>query len=132
MSVCSAIKPSGDRCRAQAMHDSQWCYVHDPDLADKRQRNNRKGGKRGGRGRGSGELVGIKDLLSELTDRVLGVEGTEPLGTGAAAVANQLINTRLRAAELERRLREEEELLVRIEQLEQAAEQQKGGRRWQA
>jgi len=100
------------------------CYGHRPDLADERRRNASKGGKRGGRGRGSGELTEIKDLLKDLTDRVLRVE----LGSGVAAVANQLINTRLRAVELERKIRETEELEARIEELEQAGEGQ--ARRW--
>jgi hypothetical protein len=52
---------------------------------------------------------------------VLGVEGVEALETGRAAVANQLVNTRLRAVELERKIRESDELEARIEELEQAA-----------
>ena len=44
-------------------------------------------------------------------------------------MANQLINTRLRAVEVERRVREQEELLARIEELEQAEEGRKGGHR---
>jgi hypothetical protein len=65
-------------------------------------------------------LAEIKALLSELTNRVLGGEGVEALETGRAAVANQLVNTRLRAVELERRIRESDELEARIEELEQA------------
>jgi hypothetical protein len=53
------------------------------------------------------------------------------LETGRAAVANQLINTRLRAIEQERKIRETEDLEARIEALERS--QQKGGnRRWGA
>jgi hypothetical protein len=37
---------------------------------------------------------------------------------GQAAVANQLVNTRLRAIEQERKIRETEELEVRLEALE--------------
>lgn len=53
------------------------------------------------------------------------------LETSRGAVANQLIGTRIRLLEYERRIREEEELLARIEQLEQSQEQ-KGGKRWGA
>ncbi len=53
------------------------------------------------------------------------------LDTGRAAVANQLINTRLRAVEVERKLREAEDHEERLERLERAAEQ-KGDRRWRA
>jgi len=61
-------------------------------------------------------------LLEDLTTRVL--EGE--LETGRAAVANQLINTRLRAIELERKIKETEELEARLEELEQALETRKG------
>jgi hypothetical protein len=67
-------------------------------------------------------------LLKDLTERVLGQEGTEPLETGRAAVANQLINTRLRAIEQERKIKETEDLEARIEALEQAREREKGAR----
>jgi len=40
------------------------------------------------------------------------------LPTGQAAVANQLINTRLRAIEQERKIKETEELEERLEALE--------------
>jgi len=60
------------------------------------------------------ELSSIKALLEDLTERVLSGE----LETGRAAVANQLTNTRLRAIEQERKLRELEELEGRLEALE--------------
>jgi len=55
------------------------------------------------------------------------------LETGRAAVANQLINTRLRAIEQERKVKELEDVLVRIEALEEKQRQSqpmKGARRW--
>jgi len=53
-------------------------------------------------------------LLEDLTAQVLSGE----LPTGPAAVANQLINTRLRAIETERKVKEAEELEERLEALE--------------
>jgi hypothetical protein len=53
-------------------------------------------------------------LLEDLTARVLAGE----LETGRAAVANQLVNTRLRAIEQERKMRELEEMVDRLEALE--------------
>lgn len=128
MARCAFIKPGGGRCGATAMRGYEHCYGHRPDLAEERRRHASRGGRSGGRGRGSGELAGIKTLLSELTDRVLGGDGVEPLETGRAAVANQLVNTRLRALELERKIKETEELEARIEELEAASEQRGGGR----
>jgi hypothetical protein len=113
------------------MEGYQHCYGHRPDLAEERQRNASKGGKRGGRGRGSREIASVKNLLCDLADRVLDGE----VETGRAAVANQLINTRLRALELERKIKETEELEERLEALERAAEGQRGGgggERWGA
>ncbi len=115
------------------MKGYETCYGHRPDLAEERKRNASKGGKRGGRGRGSGEITEIKDLLKDLTARVLAEKDdkdVEPLPTGSAAVANQLINTRLRTLEQERKNRETEDLEARIEALEQASEGQRGARSW--
>jgi hypothetical protein len=120
MARCPAIKANSERCKGDAIPGADWCYSHDPDRAEERRRNASRGGKSGGGGRGSGELAEIKALLSELTNRVLGGEGVEALETGRAAVANQLVNTRLRAVELERKIKETDELEARIEELEQA------------
>lgn len=76
---------------------------------------------------GVGKVAGdLRTLLEDLTRRVIDGE----LETSRGAVANQLIGTRIRLLEYERRIREEE-LLARIEQLEQSQEQ-KGGKRWGA
>jgi hypothetical protein len=109
MARCAAFKPDGTPCQSIVGTSQTYCYAHDPARASERKRNASKAG----RGRGSGEIVGIKALLSELTDRVLGVEGTAPLGTAAAAVASQLINTRLRAIELEKKIKESDEMETR-------------------
>ncbi len=127
MNRCGAIKASGERCKAVAIRGSEWCPAHHPDRAEQRRRAASKGGKRGGRGRPQAELSDLKALLSDLTERVLSGD----LDTGRAAVANQLLNTRLRAVEVERRLREIGEIEERLERLEQAAGQ-KGDRRWRA
>lgn len=134
MALCAYIKPGGERCGATAMKGFDTCYGHREDLAEERKRNASKGGRTGGRGRpgATPEITEIKTLLKNLTDRVIFTEGTDYLPANHAAVAAQLINTRLRAVELERKIKETEELEVRIEQLEQVPERQKGGQRWQA
>lgn len=45
-------------------------------------------------------------------------------------MANQLLNTRLRAVEPERKIKETEELEARLEQLERAQETNGGKSRW--
>ena len=118
MSVCAAIKPDGVRCKARAMKSSEWCFNHHPDHSEERRRNASKGGKRGGRGRparsGAEGLKDIKDLLKSLTDDVLSGE----VERATAIAANQLLNTALRAIELERRWKEIENLEGRLEALE--------------
>ena len=123
--VCAGIKGSGGRCTATVGPGEDYCYHHDPARAGERKR----AASRAGKSKPSRELAGIKALLSELTDRVLGGGDVEPLETGRAAVANQLINTRLRAVEVERKVREADELEARLEELEALLEHRKGGRR---
>jgi hypothetical protein len=126
MSLCSGIRADGGRCRAQAIGDSLWCFNHHPDYEEARRRRASRGGKRGGRGRTDNELTALKVLLEDLTEQVLSGE----LERGRAAVANQLINTRLRAIEVERKVKEQEEILPRLEALERARKQEgRGGRR---
>ncbi len=111
------------------MPDAEWCYSHHPDHADERRRRASRGGKSGGRGRaGVSELKDVKAQLQDLTTDVLSGD----LETGPAAVANQLINTRLRAIAEERKVREVEELERRIEALEQHERNRptKGARSW--
>jgi len=127
--VCAGIKRAGGRCTATVPPGETHCYHHDPARAEER----RRAASRAGKSKPSREIVAIKALLSELTDRVLKEEGAEPLETGWAAVANQLVNTRLRAVEVERKIRETEVLEERIDALERAAERDdRGGRRWGA
>jgi hypothetical protein len=125
MAVCGGTKRDGSRCTATVEPPQSYCWWHDPANAEER----RRAASKGGRARASRELAGVKTLLAGLTNRVLKVEGAEDLETGRAAVANQLINTRLRAIEVERKVKETDELEKRIEALERG---QAGGRRWGA
>src|SRR5215212_1767095 len=125
MAVCRATKANGQHCTLPANGPQGLCWAHDPANAEKR----RRGASRGGKAKANRELPQIKSLLDDLTDRVLSGD----LAPGTAAVANQLINTRLRAIEQERRNRETEELEARIEALEAKlpkVQPMKGARRW--
>jgi len=121
---CKATKRNGEPCTLPAQGEQGLCWAHDPANAEKR----RRGASRGGKAKANRELPAIKSLLEDLTERVLSGE----LSTGPAAVANQLVNTRLRAIEVARKIREAEEIEERLAALEERLPQNRGGRKWGA
>ncbi len=121
---CDGITSGGDRCKLEATHGS-YCWSHAPETADERRRRARRGGKTGGRGRPGADLTDLKRDVRKVIDGVLA--GT--ISQGPGAVALQGYNTLLRAAKVELEVREQTELIERIEALEGAYTEQKGGRR---
>jgi hypothetical protein len=120
---CSAITKGGDRCKLEATTGS-YCWSHAPETAEAR----RQRGRRGGKARGTGELSAIKrEIRTVITDALGG-----QVERGIAAVVFQGYNALLKAVEVERKIREQEELEARLEALEQAQEGQTGGSRWHA
>jgi hypothetical protein len=128
MTVCAGIKADGGRCGAQAMHGSTFCIGHDPEQADARRRRASKGGKRGGRGRPSVELARLQARLEELADEVLA--GT--VDRGDAAVVGQLLGGARACLRDTLAAREQEELVGRLEELEEALALRKGNNQWGA
>ncbi len=127
MAVCSYLKDDGTRCRAAPLRGEPWCYVHHPDLAQKRQAASRRGGHRGGRGRPLAELAAVKRQLRDLADDVI----AERIDRGNAAVASQVLNVYLRAVSVEVKVREQDEILQRIDALENSTPQADDrGRTW--
>jgi hypothetical protein len=88
----------------------QWCFNHDPARSGERRRN----ASRAGRTRGTGEISDLKKQLKDLAADVLGGE----VPRSDAAVVNQILNTRARLIELERKIREQEVFEERLEALE--------------
>jgi hypothetical protein len=121
MAVCSGIKRDGSRCTATVEPSQEYCWWHDPANADKR----RRAASMGGKGGGGKEIRDLKRRISEVIDGVL--EGSQD--RGRAAVAIQGFNALRGVLELERKIKETEELEARIEALEQS---QEGGRQWGA
>jgi hypothetical protein len=118
MASCRATKANGEPCTLSATGPQGFCWAHDPANRDKRRRM----ASRAAKSKPNRELSSVKALLEDLTERVLSGE----LATGQAAVANQLVNTRLRAIEQERKIRETEELAERLEALEGVLKGRKG------
>jgi hypothetical protein len=125
LAKCSGITQAGTACKGIPIDGSQWCYVHDPELTNERRRHGSKGGKRGGRGRPIIELGALRDENLEIRRRLL--EGE--LAPGVAAVAVQSINTDIRAVGAALKVRDQEELVGRLEELEEILERQKGEKR---
>jgi hypothetical protein len=106
---CAAIKPNGERCQKPADGQQGFCWSHDPAHAEARRRTASKGG----RGKASREVQDLKAYLEALAEEVR----SGGLGPKVGAVVNQIVNTRLRALELERQVRETDELAAEIEEL---------------
>jgi len=111
MAVCRAIKANGEPCTLPANGPQWFCWAHDP---ANREKKHRRMASRAARSKPSRELTALKAQLQDLTKRVLASD----LETRRAAVANQLLNTRLRAIELERKIKETAELATRLEALD--------------
>jgi len=122
MEVCAGYKRDGSRCTATVEPPKTYCWWHDPANAEAR----RRAASRGGKAKPSRELTAVKSQLQEMADNVLSGE-TE---RAAAAVAGQLLNIKLRAIELERKLKETEELEERIAALERMEQNTRRGRHW--
>jgi hypothetical protein len=105
---CAAITRAGERCRLDATSGS-YCWSHAPENAEARRAKARRGGK----GRGAGELAEIKRQIRAVIAGVL--SGKLEKGTGAVAL--QGYNVLIRASELERKVRELNELAAEIAEL---------------
>jgi hypothetical protein len=107
---CSGTKRNGEACTVTVEPPETHCWWHSPAYLEERRRAASKGGK----AKANPLMRQLHDLLADLTEQV--VAGTLPAYRGA--VAAQLVNTRLRAVEVERKVKEQEELIERLERLE--------------
>lgn len=126
MALCSGIRADGGRCRAQAISNSGWCFSHHPDYEEQRQRRASKGGKRGGRP--SVELARLQARFEGLAADVLAGD----VERGVGAVVGQLLNGARACVRDGLAAREQEELVARLEALEEALERNNEGRRYGA
>jgi len=123
MAKCSGITRTGTACKGIPIDGSQWCCVHHPDHAEERRRHGAKGGKRGGRGRPTTELARLRDRFEELADKVLAGEVERADG----AVAGQLLNGARACVRDLLAAREQEEIVERLEELEEGLRHRDGG-----
>ena len=116
MPQCAGIKREGGRCAVVVGESRTYCYQHDPANAEQRKR----AASRGGKSKPNRELADIKRRLIKLAEAVLAGE----VDRASAAVAGQLLNTVIRAVGVELRVREQLDLIGRLEELEAALERQ--------
>lgn len=121
MVLCAGTKRNGEGCTATVGPPQRYCWWHDPANADER----RRAASRGGRGKPNRELRNLKKQLEDLAADVL----RGRVERSNAAVVNQILNTCARLIELERKIREQDELLERLDSLERSAEANGQGRR---
>ena len=107
---CRGLKRDGNKCTVTVNPPQTYCWWHAPENSARRQ----KAAARGGKGKAGRAVKELHVLLEDLTERV--IDGN--LETSRGAVANQLIGTRIRLFEYERRLKELEELEARLEAVE--------------
>jgi hypothetical protein len=125
MPRCSHTYADSSQCRRIVSAEQRYCYSHDPGRAGERKRN----AARGGRAKASGELGRVKARLHTLADKVEGGQ----MDRADAAVISQIWGTYLRAVSVELKVREQLELVERLESLEEGLEQNKrGSSRWGA
>jgi hypothetical protein len=111
MPRCSATKPDGTPCERIVGASQTFCHAHDPSRSEQR----RRAASKAARSKPNRELVTIKQRLHTLADEVL--EGQ--VARADAAVVSQIYNVLLRTLETERKIREQEDLIERLEGLEQ-------------
>jgi uncharacterized protein YceH (UPF0502 family) len=128
LAKCTGITQAGTVCKGIPIEGSDYCYAHDPAHADERRRHGSKGGKRGGRGRPVSELARLQGRFEDLAEQVLSGE----VERARAAVACQLLNGARACVRDALTAREQEELVERLEALEGALEQKRGGIQWGA
>ena len=121
MPRCTATKDDGSPCERIVSASQKFCFAHDPARASQRSRSASKAA----RSKPSRELKAVKERLRKLAEQVLSGEVDEE----PASVAARVYGVYLRAVEQERKVREQEEILERIEALE-TKERQGGQRRW--
>jgi hypothetical protein len=125
LTQCAGITQASTACKGIPIEGSQWCYVHHPDRIEERRRHGSRGGKRAGRGRPSVEFGRLQGRFEDLAAKVLSGE----IERGVGAVAGQLLNGARACVRDALAAREQEELVGRLEALEEALERQKESHR---
>ncbi len=123
MPRCAGFKPDSSQCERIVDDRSKYCYSHDPTRKEQRRRAASKAGKAKGPG---GELAEIKASLRKLADDVLSGDAAR----ADASVVSQVLGVYLKAVSVELKVREQEEILGRLEELEDALNRKDAASGW--
>jgi hypothetical protein len=128
---CRFNRRDGSPCRGVAVGSHGGCFAHDDDFQLERKRNTaaqRKGGKKGGRGRptnpGTADLQRLQKAFEELAYKVLRGE----VDRATAAVITQCWNGARSCISASGRLRELEEVEARLDAIETDLGPERGSR----
>lgn len=133
MQECRATKRDGSPCTLQALRDSDFCWAHDPRNTEKR----RKGQSRGGRSKPLSDLSTLKQKLIQLGDDVMSGQAKRADAAVAATcygAAVKSIEALVKVRELQEsrlvetglKVKEQEDLITRLEELEEALASKQG------
>ncbi len=106
---CAGTKRSGERCTATVEPPQRHCWWHDPANADKR----RRAASRGGRAKAHQE---VRDIKAEIRQLINDVKAGS-LDRNDASVMVQAYRVLKDYIELERRVKETDQLAEQVEEL---------------
>lgn len=115
---CKATNKEGKRCGVWALHDKDYCFIHDPESKEARELAVRKGGKAKKKVQVSlapiefkGDAKEVLDLLADTVNRVRSGEMPPRIANTVGYLAGHMIKA-LEMAELEDRLKKVERIVL--------------------
>jgi hypothetical protein len=124
MTKCSGRKKDGSPCSLPARGSSGFCWGHDPTHSAERQQVASKGGR--GKALARDPRGEIARATARIWEIVEAVEDGD-IATGKASVAFQGLGVLRGYLDLERKIKESEELEQRLIEVEEALKIHKGG-----
>ncbi len=124
MNQCAAVRPGGQRCRAQALPGRALCFAHDPENRERASEARRKGGHNSANLTRAARRIprGMQDVARRILEAFDRVESGELPPDRAHAMA--------RLAAVYVQIHDAGEVQARIEELEARLEQRPGAAGW--
>lgn len=110
MADCKALRTDGSKCRAQALHEGDFCFFHDPDSREKMVEAARRGGAR--------RAVELPEGEALTPERARAILAGVMEATASGAMDSGTARTMAYLLQIEARIREGYDLEKRVEALE--------------